>query len=72
MTGRNQDALKKTVAGLLKLLHPHRSPETLKREEIAPLAEIAVEMRQRVTDQLARMLPAEFGSVNYRYTLVQD
>jgi ATP-dependent Lon protease len=72
MTGRNQDAIKKTVAGLLKLLYPHRSPETLTREEIAPLVDIAVEMRQRVTDQLARMLPAEFGSVDYRYTLMQE
>ena len=68
MTGRNQDAIKKTVAGLLKLLHPHRSPETLTRKEITPLIEIAVEMRARVTDQLAKMLPAEFGSVDYRYT----
>jgi ATP-dependent Lon protease len=71
MTGRNQDAIKKTVAGLLKLLHPHRSPETLTRKEITPLVEIAVEMRERVTDQLAKMLPAEFGSVDYRYTLTQ-
>ena len=47
MTGRNQDAIKKTVAGLLKLLHPHRSPEALTRKEIAPLVEIAVEMRAR-------------------------
>jgi ATP-dependent Lon protease len=72
MTGRNQDAIKKTVAGLLKLLHPHRSPEALTRKEIAPLVEIAVEMRARVTDQLAKMLPAEFGSVDYRYTLTQE
>lgn len=41
------------------------------REEIAPLAEVAVEMRKRVADQLAKMLPAEFGSVDYRYTLTQ-
>lgn len=71
MTGCNQDAMKKTVAGLLKLQHPHRSPETLRREEIGPLVEVAVEMRQRITDQLAQMLPAEFGSVDYRYTLAQ-
>jgi predicted ATP-dependent Lon-type protease len=50
---------------MLKLLHPHRSPETLKREEIAPLVELAVEMRKRVTDQLAKMLPAEFSAVDY-------
>ena len=72
MTGRNQDAIKKTVAGLLKLQHPHRSPETLMREEIGPLVAVAVEMRKRVTDQLAKMLPAEFGAIDYSYTLAQE
>jgi ATP-dependent Lon protease len=67
MTGRNQDAIKKTVAGLLKLQYPHRSPENLMREEIGPLVEVAVEMRKRVTDQLAKMLPAEFGAIDYSY-----
>jgi ATP-dependent Lon protease len=71
MTGRNQDAIKKTTAGLLKLLHPHKSPETLSREEIEPLVAIAVEMRKRVTDQLAVMLPSEFGSVDYQFSIKQ-
>jgi ATP-dependent Lon protease len=72
MTGRNQDAIKKTAAGLLKLLHPHRSPDTLVREEIALVVKVAVEMRKRVTDQLAKMLPAEFGSVDYQYSLTPE
>ena len=53
MTGRNQDAIKKTTAGLLKLLYPHRSPDTITRDELVPLLEIGIEMRKRVTDQLA-------------------
>jgi ATP-dependent Lon protease len=65
MTGRNQDAVKKTTAGLLKLLHPHRTPDSIARDEIAPLLEIAIEMRKRVTDQLAKILPAEFDHVEY-------
>jgi ATP-dependent Lon protease len=69
MTGRNQDAIKKTSAGLLKLLHPHRTPETLTRQEIEPIIAAALEMRKRVTDQLAIMLPAEFGSVDYRFEI---
>jgi ATP-dependent Lon protease len=69
MTGRNQDAIKKTTAGLLKLLHPHRSPENLEPQEVGPLAKLAVEARKRVTDQLAVMLPAEFRAVEYRYSL---
>jgi ATP-dependent Lon protease len=72
MTGRNQDAVKKTTAGLLKLLHPDRTPETLTREEIEPLLDIAVEMRKRVTDQLAVILPSEFSSVDYRFSLASD
>lgn len=67
MTGRNQDAIKKTAAGLLKLLHPHRSPDNVARDELVPLLETAVEMRKRVTDQLAKILPAEFAGVEYGF-----
>jgi ATP-dependent Lon protease len=67
MTGRNQDAIKKTTAGLLKLLHPHRTPDTVTRDELVPLLDIAVEMRKRVTDQLAKILPTEFEGVEYGY-----
>lgn len=69
MTGRNQDAIKKTTAGLMKLLHPHRNPDSITHKELVPLLEMAVEMRKRVTDQLAKILPAEFGEVEYTYTL---
>ena len=69
MTGRNQDSVKKTVAGLLKLLHPHRSPDTLSQQELLPLVKLAVEMRKRVTDQLAIMLPSEFGLTDYAYQI---
>ncbi len=71
MTGRNQDAIKKTAAGLLKLLHPHRSPDTLASDEIHPLMELAVEMRQRVTDQLAKILPTEFSNAQYGFKLTR-
>jgi predicted ATP-dependent Lon-type protease len=69
MTGRNQDAIKKTAAGMLKLLHPHRTPDDLTEEEIAPILELAVEMRKRTTDQLAIMLPTEFSQIDYSYKL---
>ena len=70
MTGRNQDAVKKTAAGLLKLLYPHRrSPEEVNEREVAKVLEIAVEMRKRVTDQLASILPSEFSEVVYSYQI---
>jgi ATP-dependent Lon protease len=71
MTGRNQDAIKKTIAGMLKLLYPHRAADNLEREEIAPLVELAVEMRKRVTDQLGKMLPTEFAHTDYGFRLVE-
>ena len=36
MTGRNQDAIKKTAAGLLKLLYPHRTIEECARKRLHP------------------------------------
>jgi ATP-dependent Lon protease len=70
MTGRNQDAITKTTAGLLKLLHPHRTPETLLPSELAPCLDIAVECRQRVLDQLKVMAPAEFSGVDLKGQIV--
>jgi ATP-dependent Lon protease len=71
MTGRNQDAIKKTTAGLLKLLYPHRSPDSVTPEEITPLLEVGVEMRKRVTDQLAKIRPSEFTGVEYACNVKQ-
>jgi len=65
MTGRNQDAIKKTTAGLLKLVYPHRTVDTLTEEEFGPCFALAVESRKRVVDQLAVMQPSEFGRVQW-------
>lgn len=51
--------------------HPHRSPDTLASDEIHPLMDLAVEMRQRVTDQLAKILPTEFSNVQYGFKLTR-
>lgn len=66
-TGRNQDAIKKTTAGLLKLLYPHRTVQTLSDEEFSRCFEVAIECRQRVIDQLAIMQPSEFGRVRWEF-----
>lgn len=72
MTGRNQDAIKRTTAGFLKLLYPDRTPDSLARDEIMPIVDIAVEMRKRVTDQLAVMSPAEFKDVTYAFRVKES
>jgi len=66
MTGRNQDALKKTTAGLLKLLFPHKTIETVTNHELRMCLELAIECRQRILDQLAIISPGEFRGVNVR------
>ncbi|MBL7062640.1 MAG: hypothetical protein ISS49_00345 [Anaerolineae bacterium] len=66
MTGRNQDAVKKTTAGLLKLVFPHRTADDLQGDELGTCLTLATECRQRVLDQLAAMLPEEFGGVRVK------
>jgi predicted ATP-dependent Lon-type protease len=66
-TGRNQDAVKKTTAGLLKLIYPHRTVRTLAQDEFDRCFELAVECRKRVIDQLAIMQPREFRHVQWTF-----
>jgi len=47
------------------LLNPHAHAESLPPDTIRPLIEFAIEMRKRVTDQLAIMKSEEFGDVVY-------
>jgi ATP-dependent Lon protease len=61
-TGRNQDAIQKTTSGLLKLLFPHRDNETLQTEELLMCLSLAIETRQIIIDQLARISPGEYKS----------
>jgi len=61
MTGRNQDSVKKTAAGLLKLIYPNRTVENISLNEVKSCIDLAIEGRQRVIDQLSIMSPSEFN-----------
>jgi len=63
MTGRNQDAIRKTAAGLLKLVFPHRTAESIEPSELEVCMSLAIEGRQRVTNQLAIIAPTEFRTI---------
>lgn len=67
MSQRDQTAVQKVTSGLLKIVFPHRSPETLQSEELRWALDIGVELRQRVLDQLAIIAPTEFKSVKLGY-----
>ncbi len=60
MTGRNQDAIRKTAAGLMKLIFPHRIAENIEPNELEVCMSLAIECRQRVVSQLAVIAPKEF------------
>jgi ATP-dependent Lon protease len=67
MTGRNQDAVQKTSAGLLKLIYPHRSPDDIEPDELMFCLDLAVEMRRRITDQLRVIAPKEFAHAKFAF-----
>jgi ATP-dependent Lon protease len=65
MNQRNQDAVKKTAAGMLKLLYPHLASGDIPRSVMQSVLVFAVEMRKRVVDQMAVMKPAEFQDIAF-------
>jgi len=69
MTGRNQDAVQKTTAGLLKLLYPHRTPDDIEPEELSFCLSLAVEMRRRVASQLCIIATKEFTQTTFKFHL---
>jgi len=61
---RDEKAVRKTVSGLLKLLHPHGE---YTKEELREYLELAIEGRRRVKEQLKRMGGMEYRAVNFSY-----
>ena len=64
LSGRDTKAIKKTMSGLLKLLHPDLN---VTKEEIQGYLEFAMEGRMRVKEQLKRRGGLEFFGANFRY-----
>jgi ATP-dependent Lon protease len=62
---RDEKAVRKTVSGLIKLLHPHSEFE---KEHLVEYLEFAMEGRRRVKEQLKRMGGMEYRAVNFSYT----
>jgi len=61
---RDTKPVKKTVSGLIKLLHPDG---VYTKEDIREYLEIALEMRRRVKEQLKRIGGMEFWDTNFSY-----
>jgi ATP-dependent Lon protease len=64
LNARDAKAVRKTVAGLLKLLHPDKG---FTQEELKEYLELAMEGRRRVKEQLKKMGSFEYHQVSFSY-----
>ncbi len=71
LSGRDQNAVNKTVSGLLKLLYP--DPHSLvPGEDLEWAVRLALEVRRRVKEQQKRIGSAEFRSTQFSYVMGLD
>lgn len=68
LSGRDTNAVNKTVSGLLKLMHPDVNAEVTD-EDLEWAVRLALEVRRRVKEQQKRIGAAEFRNTHFSYTL---
>ena len=61
---RDRDAVRKTVSGLIKLIHPDGN---FTKEDLEEYLTIALEMRRRVKEQLKKMRSIEYWNTDFSY-----
>ncbi|HJQ96249.1 MAG TPA: BREX system Lon protease-like protein BrxL, partial [Acidimicrobiia bacterium] len=64
LNARDEKAVKRTISGLLKLLHPDGKWTT---SELREYLEFALEGRRRVKEQLKKLAPHEYGKTSFSY-----
>jgi len=70
LSGRDTNAVNKTISGLLKLLDP--GGRGVAKEEIEWAVQIALEGRRRVKEQQKRIGAAEFRNTHFSYVMSDD
>ncbi len=71
LSGRDQNAVTKSISGLLKLIDP--SPDDkVSDEDLEWTVRLSLECRRRVKEQQKRIGSAEFRNTQFSYTLGQD
>jgi ATP-dependent Lon protease len=71
LSGRDIEAVNKTIGGLLKLLYPNPQTE-VPEEELEQIVRVALEARRRVKEQQKKCLKSEFRNTHFSYTLGVD
>ncbi len=64
LNARDERAVRKTVSGLLKILHPHGE---WTRAELREYLELALEGRRRIKEQLKKIAPHEYSKTAFSY-----
>lgn len=70
LSGRDIEAVNKTVSGLTKLLFP--GMEAVSDEDLEYMLRIALESRRRVKEQQKRCLKSEFRNTHFSFSLMPD
>ena len=71
LSGRDINAVQKTISGLVKLLFP--DPQMpISDEDLEWIVRLALESRRRVKEQQKRCLKSEFRNTHFSYTLGVD
>jgi ATP-dependent Lon protease len=68
LSGRDIEAVNKTVSGLIKLLYPNPAMVILD-EDLEIIVRLALEARRRVKEQQKRVLRTEFRNTHFSYHL---
>ena len=71
LSGRDQNAVTKTVSGLLKLIQPDGNA-AISDEDLEWAVRLALEVRRRVKEQQKRIGTAEFRNTQFSYSLGPD
>ncbi len=71
LSGRDIEAVNKTVSGLVKLLFPDPEME-IPDEDLEWIVRLALEARRRVKEQQKRCLKSEFRNTHFSFTLGVD
>ena len=71
LSGRDTNAVNKTVSGLLKLLYPDSGQE-VPDEDLEWAVRLALEVRRRVKEQQKRIGSAEFRNTQFSYSIGLD
>lgn len=66
LNARDRKAVRKTVSGMMKLLHPHGD---VSREDMEELLVLALEGRRRVKEQLKKMGSFEYHQTAFSYSV---